>query len=607
MQGEHSLPEFALIILCSTSHPSFMNEGITDPSDWPPQFAPLGEIDSHLRCPICKELLRAAMMLQCHHNFCSECIRRHLDKESTCPACRVATSTAQMRRNTALDEIANSFRDCRSLLLKTVLESLEPKHTPTPQLSRSESMDIEYESQSHKRRRTSSRMSTRSSSHSNNQDHIEAVMTTHSEGDDDNDDDFFMASQDSTSSYKGKNVARSAAGPALRSRTGRQRSPTVTTVDSPQRQGQLQYHPAPLSQSGPQSQSQSTSAVSTLAPSTPTTPTQPQAGTLVPCPVCEVAIPVSYSETHLDKYCLIGKKDSAYTIPFKLFLDQSREVIELYERQGTTKQTVVRPSSVGSPQRPSTSNLFDMSKSRSGSPLQNRTKQLTISGVIPNQTYPEQKRIPKLTYSVLNDKQLRKKLGELGLAIHGDRQLLQKRHAEYVTIYNANCDATRPQTNTQLMKAMEAWERAYEQDLVAKEEQRRVLEQQQRKQQEIAQREAKAKAKAKAEANVEAKSSAAGAPLTTTVLLSQGSTIDGGDAAGSARSFVPNQTNNTDVAIAVASSSAFAHSLKYANEYAELIADVKRRSQTDKDKTMADKQKEIAKDQLQETAQNHLT
>ncbi|KAG0369826.1 hypothetical protein BGZ54_008724 [Gamsiella multidivaricata] len=138
------------------------------------------------------------------------------------------------------------------------------------------------------------------------------------------------------------------------------------------------------------------------------------------------------------------------------------------------------------------------------------------------------------------------------------------------------------------MKAMEAWERAYEQDLVAKEEQRRVLEQQQRKQQEIAQREAKAKAKAKAEANVEAKSSAAGAPLTTTVLLSQGSTIDGGDAAGT-------------------SSSAFAHSLKYANEYAELIADVKRRSQTDKDKTMADKQKEIAKDQLQETAQNHLT
>lgn len=90
-----------------------MSEGITDPSDWPIEFKSLREIDSHLRCPICKELLRAAVVLQCSHNFCSECIRRHLDKESSCPACRVATSTSQMRRNIALDQIANNFGDCR--------------------------------------------------------------------------------------------------------------------------------------------------------------------------------------------------------------------------------------------------------------------------------------------------------------------------------------------------------------------------------------------------------------------------------------------------------------------------------------------------------------
>lgn len=104
--------------LCSSQpspvHPT-MKEDITDPADWPVEFAPLREIDSHLRCPICKDLFRAAMMLQCHHNFCSECIRRHLDKESTCPACRVSTSTSQMRRNVTLDEIANSFKDCRSV------------------------------------------------------------------------------------------------------------------------------------------------------------------------------------------------------------------------------------------------------------------------------------------------------------------------------------------------------------------------------------------------------------------------------------------------------------------------------------------------------------
>ncbi|KAF9216459.1 E3 ubiquitin-protein ligase rad18 [Podila verticillata] len=91
-----------------------MDFDITDPSDWPKEFRPLREIDSHLRCPICKEYLRAAMMLQCHHNFCSECIRRHLDKESTCPACRVSTSTSQLRRNVSLEEIANNFGDVRN-------------------------------------------------------------------------------------------------------------------------------------------------------------------------------------------------------------------------------------------------------------------------------------------------------------------------------------------------------------------------------------------------------------------------------------------------------------------------------------------------------------
>ncbi|KAF9195891.1 E3 ubiquitin-protein ligase rad18 [Haplosporangium sp. Z 11] len=196
------------------------------------------------------------------------------------------------------------------------------------------------------------------------------------------------------------------------------------------------------------------------------------------------------------------------------------------------------------------------------------------------QAYPEPKRIPKLTYSVLNDKQLRKKLQELGLPSHGDKQLMQKRHAEYVTIYNANCDSTRPQTTAQLMKAMDAWERSYEMDMQAKEAQRKAQEKQQRIHQEHQRQMAQHAAAAGTANSSDASSSPSSTPSSSQSNIPTGSSSSG---------FVPNQANNNETAVAIASASAFAHALKYADEYAELIADVKRRQAVDKEKTLADK------------------
>ncbi|KAI8602810.1 hypothetical protein EDD21DRAFT_303197 [Dissophora ornata] len=444
-----------------------MNEGITDPSDWPAEYASLRDIDSHLRCPICKELLRAAMMLQCHHNFCSECIRRHLDKESSCPACRVQTSTAQMRRNVALDEIANCFKDCRSSLLKTVTDALKPKLKDNPQLSRAESMDIDDIAPQSKRRRTSSRISKKASSNSSSQELMDTSMGHHTLGDDDKDDD--------------------------------------------------------------------------------------------------------------------DKDDDFIISPLQRNSDAS----------------IINNTTIDG-------------HSRSGSsPLHNRTKHMQISNSPVKQTYPEPKRIPKLTYSVLNDKQLRKKLQELGLPTHGDKQLMQKRHAEYVTIHNANCDATRPQTIAQLKKTMDVWERTYAQDLQAKDAQRRSLEEQQKRQQlELARRraqEAQESATTSTHAAGTADASTGVDPAvdlmlnTVTLPSSQGSNhIDSGSGSGSTSSFVPNQANNNSVAVAVAEASAFAHALKYADEYAELMADVKRRQQADKEKQALADKKDPEKEQERE-------
>ncbi|KAG0096614.1 E3 ubiquitin-protein ligase rad18 [Podila epicladia] len=455
-----------------------MDFDITDPSDWPKEFGPLREIDSHLRCPICKEYLRAAMMLQCHHNFCSECIRRHLDKESTCPACRVSTSTSQLRRNVSLEEIANNFGDIRQLLLKTVRESLEPKSAPVQTLERAESMDIDDFIPQQKRRRISARVGKALPSSQRGR--------AHESDDNDHDDDFAMHSQDSLS--------------------GRKYSTRSSTIA---------------------------------------------------CPVCAMAIPEAHTNSHLDKYCFSGKQDPIYNVALSVVETYSSQAITAYEKDGSSKSA----SLPASPQRNTLQSAFSSSPVRFNGFAQQPSKLGTQSGAT---TIPEPKRLPKLTYSVLNDKQLRKKLQELGLPTHGDKQLMQKRHAEYLTLYNANCDSTRPQTIAQLHKAMDNWERTYMRDLNAKDAQRRAQEEQQQKYaQELAQQ----------------KQQEDTASPDATNLPSSQSSNSGTTSTG----FVPNQANNNDVNAAIASQAAQAHKLKNADSYNDLIADIRRRQQREKE------------------------
>ncbi|KAF9965431.1 E3 ubiquitin-protein ligase rad18 [Mortierella alpina] len=532
-----------------------MND-ISDPSDWPAEYAPLKDIDSHLRCPICKELLRAAVMLQCHHNFCSECIRRHLDKESTCPACRVATSTSQMRRNVALDEIANSFKDCRESLLLTVKDAVQRKYSKQKAATRADSVEADdHYSRQQKRRRTSTRIVRASSNQGGSQDVNEDYDIPQLKQDDDEDEDFVMHSQGSAAAVqKGKNVPRSTSGPVLRSRASRSQSGSTSSQDSPP-------VPAPVEPSPSTASAQQPPSDLGTAPTPPTQPQPPSVQpkhSLVPCPVCSMAIPEPYSNTHLDKYCLAGTKDPAYSIPYDMIMEQTAPVIAL---------------------------------------------------------------IPKLTYSVLNDKQLRKKLQvcglrasdhgvklgsrivrltasiscafqELGLPSHGDKQQMMKRHAEYVTIFNANCDASRPRPVSELMKAMDAWERAYELDITAKEEakqaQRRVQDQEQwRRKQEMAQQAKEAALSATLHTGVMPSTENSPIPSNTPPTSHPSSQ----SAPSSSSTFVPAQANNNDVAVAVASATAFAHAAKYADEYAELMADVRRRLDEDKAKTATENSK----------------
>ena len=73
--------------------------------------------------------------------------------------------------------------------------------------------------------------------------------------------------------------------------------------------------------------------------------------------------------------------------------------------------------------------------------------------------YFEPTPLPTLNYSLLNDTNLRKKLKDLGISYTGSRPVLERRHREWLTLWNANCDASKPRSKAELLRELDTWER----------------------------------------------------------------------------------------------------------------------------------------------------
>ena len=69
-------------------------------------------------------------------------------------------------------------------------------------------------------------------------------------------------------------------------------------------------------------------------------------------------------------------------------------------------------------------------------------------------------RLPQLSYGLLKEQALRKKLSDLGIPNSGPKALLMKRHTEWVNLVNANCDSSRPRTKRELLNELDSWERS---------------------------------------------------------------------------------------------------------------------------------------------------
>lgn len=68
-------------------------------------------------------------------------------------------------------------------------------------------------------------------------------------------------------------------------------------------------------------------------------------------------------------------------------------------------------------------------------------------------------RLPQVNYSMIKEAVLRKKLTDMGVSAAGTRPLLERRYTEWITLWNANCDATRPKSKFELKRELETWER----------------------------------------------------------------------------------------------------------------------------------------------------
>ncbi|KAJ4419388.1 E3 ubiquitin-protein ligase rad18 [Gnomoniopsis sp. IMI 355080] len=78
------------------------------------------------------------------------------------------------------------------------------------------------------------------------------------------------------------------------------------------------------------------------------------------------------------------------------------------------------------------------------------------TGLTPGAHY---ERLPSTNYSLLNESKLRKKLAESGIPNWGNKLLMEKRHKEWVMIWNANCDSARPRPKRELLHDLDTWER----------------------------------------------------------------------------------------------------------------------------------------------------
>ncbi|KAL1851286.1 E3 ubiquitin-protein ligase rad18 [Paecilomyces lecythidis] len=295
---------------------------IPDSTDWlDTPLTLVAPLESALRCQVCKDFFDNPVITSCSHTFCSLCIRRCLSTEGKCPACRSSDQELKLRRNWAVQELVDSFRNARPGILELARNAAAAQTAE----------ENESEQPIAKKRKLEQ------------PEQNEAVA------------------QDDTQSQ----------GRQTRSWSRRTESQTPTAaVEVIEDSGDEEFVPD---------------------------------DGLVACPICNRRMKNEAVFPHLDK-C-------------------------------TGPQEVQRPTpSLGSLQ-----------------PLNQVLRD--------NSSVKRPERLPHLNYSILKEGVLRKKLRDMGIPDWGPKPLLQKRHTEWMNLWNSNCDSKVPKSKRELLRELDIWEK----------------------------------------------------------------------------------------------------------------------------------------------------
>jgi E3 ubiquitin-protein ligase RAD18 len=87
---------------------------VSDSTDWlVTPLRSLAAVDSALRCQVCKDFYTTPMITSCSHTFCSLCIRRCLNNDGKCPACRTVDQELRLRFNAVMEDLVEAFKSAR--------------------------------------------------------------------------------------------------------------------------------------------------------------------------------------------------------------------------------------------------------------------------------------------------------------------------------------------------------------------------------------------------------------------------------------------------------------------------------------------------------------
>lgn len=117
-------------------------ESVSAPEDFLPNFRCLSDLDTSLRCPICKDFFVAPVIIhipKCCHTFCSVCIRACFNQNSNskigsaglggvgnsqrCPICKTEAHEEKIKPVPALESVVTNWQEARSEILNMVSQA----------------------------------------------------------------------------------------------------------------------------------------------------------------------------------------------------------------------------------------------------------------------------------------------------------------------------------------------------------------------------------------------------------------------------------------------------------------------------------------------------